>query len=200
MPPGQTYGAFRRELCREPEPALLCEYCRGGLSDPLALAYRAGGRAPTHASLGGAPVVSRFFAYLQPKEMEDLDFIPRGASRTRDYEVLIERTGTATLRERASGGRATGLGDAITRFTDDCGALPQSPADLLRPTDVGWDASGNSVKIDNWRGPYVKVTKGSSFDESAWVFDPLNIVFCDRARMSGTVKPATARDCRNAGW
>lgn len=197
--PGQTYGAVRREMCRVPTPALLCEYCREGLSEPLKLVYGVAGRAPTYASLGGIPVVSRYFAYLQPKEMVDLNFVPRATSRRRDYEVLIERTATANWQDRHSDDRRWVSGAAMG-FADTCGALPRQAADLLQPAALGWDASGNTVGISSWAGPYLKPQSWQRFDVSKYVFDPLNIIFCDRTDLTGTVGPATAGDCLAAGW
>jgi len=188
---GETYGMFRRKMCRIPRPALLCEFCGGERLPALALSYKAGGRIPVKAALGGPPVVTRYFGYVQPQEMDDLELSPHSVSGEHEYAVLIERTGPRRQRWGSSPA-------AVDRFTADCGALPLRPEDLVDEPATGQDASGNEVPIAGWHGPYIDVGRGTPWDPRAEVFDPLNIVFADRTDMAGTIRPATLRECQAA--
>lgn len=206
---GETYGDFRRKLCRDPVPALLCEY-RVSAPDELkpyrevggkivisqkalSMSYRASGGDPVSAGLGGRPTVTRYFAYLQPGEMQDLNLRPFGVASPEGYVLLMERTGPLDAEDYWWRNKS----DTLDHFIADCGAYPSKLEDLLTAPTVGQDASGNPVPITNWHGPYLAQGYANPASLSRYRLDPLNISLCDLRGMEGTIRPVSLSDCRN---
>jgi hypothetical protein len=208
LPAGKTYGDVRRALTRERGTALLCECAVQERLPCLGLSYRADGGRALRLPNAIRPAATGIFALLKPEEMKDLVFDVDPTRDMRQYRVIIERTtaddpyrpkvfvpgpGTPTVEERLStrdntwrpGDKHVGVleyvEDAVRRFREDTGCLPMSVAALETPADRGWDASGNIVPVENWRGPYITALP----DRRApgvlrrLVFDPLSPLFVD---------------------
>jgi hypothetical protein len=208
LPAGKTYGDVRRALTREHGTALLCECSVQERLPCLGLSYYADGGRALRLPNAIRPATTSIFALLKPDEMKDLVFDVDPTRDMRQYRVIIERTtttdpyraslfvpgpGTPTVEERLStrdyawhrGDKSVGVfeyvEDAVRRFRADTGCLPMDVAALETPADRGWDASGNIVPVENWRGPYITPLSDRRRSDALrrLVFDPLSSLFVD---------------------
>jgi hypothetical protein len=111
--PGETYGALRRRLTREPRTALLGEYADQRPLYYSDLSYRRDDWTRSVRPRLERRFATRLFGLVAPAEMRDVYFGPSASTAPRDYHLLVRRHGKVSLQAlRALVQNPPGLGQA----------------------------------------------------------------------------------------